>query len=222
LRSPVSTSEMRAIEQKGMELGITRLVMMENAGSCIANYIHTDLAVRFGNQEVRVVGVAGTGNNGGDVLASVRHLSYWPNYLLSVVLVGREDDIRAAEARTNWDILSKVTKIKRIIIDSESFGLLENEISIADVLIIGIFGTGFKGIPKSLQLGAITAINKVKKPFKVSADIPSGMEADSGISDYAVKSDATVTMHAPKIGMLTPEGLKNSGKIIEANLGLPF
>jgi hydroxyethylthiazole kinase-like uncharacterized protein yjeF len=214
---------MRELEEKGQELGITKLLMMENAGSSIANYVHRILARKKNNRDFKIVGICGTGNNGGDVSAAIRHLAYWPNFALSVVLVGAEKDIHAQEARINWEILSRVPKIRKVVIENESnLDILDKEISNADALIIGIFGTGFKGSPRNLQLKVIKMINRARRPLKVSADIPSGMEADSGISEYAVKSNVTVTMHAPKKGMLTKAGRGKAGKIIEANLGLPF
>jgi hydroxyethylthiazole kinase-like uncharacterized protein yjeF len=214
---------MREIEQKGQELGITKLMMMENAGSAIAGYVHENYAEGTKDRSVKVVGIGGTGNNGGDVFAAVRHLAYWPIYVLSVVLVGSEDEIRAEEAKTNWQILKKVSQIEKIVLSSEArLNIFEKEISNADVLIIGIFGTGFKGIPRALQLKVIEAINNVKKPVKISVDIPSGMDGASGKSEYAISSDVTITMHAPKMGMLTQDGRKKSGKIVVANLGLPF
>jgi hydroxyethylthiazole kinase-like uncharacterized protein yjeF len=214
---------MSAIEDKGQKLGLTKLIMMENAGNSVANYIHNSLPKQIGNHLVKIVAIAGTGNNGGDVLVAARHLAYWPAYAISVVLIGSENDIHAEEAKINWKILSQIPKIKKLIIDNEKkLGLLDKEISDARALIIGIFGTGFKGTPRDLQLGSIMRINRVKKPLKISVDIPSGMEADSGISYHSIKSDVTVTMHAPKIGMLKPAARKKTGKIIEANIGLPF
>lgn len=222
LRTPVSASEMRAIEDEGQKLGISKLIMMENAGNSIANYVH-NLFGRHRNSLVKIVAIAGTGNNGGDVFVAARHLSYWPIYTLSVVLVGSENDIHAEEAKINWRILSQIPKIKKLVIDTQTkLDLFDKEIPNSIALIIGIFGTGFKGTPRDLQLGAIMGINRVKKPLKISVDIPSGMEADSGISNHAVKSDVTITMYAPKKGMLTPNGRKKAGKIVEANIGLPF
>jgi hydroxyethylthiazole kinase-like uncharacterized protein yjeF len=223
LKDPVSIAEMRAIEERGQELGITNLLMMENAGSSIANYVHEYYSRNPIGHRAKIIGIGGTGNNGGDVFAAIRHLGYWPDYLLSIILIGSEKEIRAEEARTNWQILSKIPNIAKIVVDAEpKLAFFEKEVSQADSLVIGIFGTGFKGIPKTLQLKAIEAINKLVKPLKISADIPSGMEADSGKSVYAIKSDVTITMHAPKIGMLTLEGKEKTGRIVEANIGLPF
>lgn len=223
MRNPLSVEQMRALEEKAQMLGVTKLMMMENAGSSIANYLNATFPIIRGKRLQKVAIIAGTGNNGGDVFVAARHLVYWRQYSVSVVLIGGVENIHVEEARVNWNIVSQVPKIRKVIIDrEEKLNLLEDEISNASAMIIGIFGTGFKGRPRDLQLAAIKLINDCRGVLKISADIPSGMEADSGTCDFCVESDVTITMHGPKKGMLNPEAQKKTGKVIEANIGLPF
>ncbi len=57
---------------------------------------------------------------------------------------------------------------------------------------------------------------------KVSVDLPSGMEADTGNFEVAVMSDYTITMDSPKIGMFANDkSRKACGMILVANIGLP-
>ena len=190
---------MKAIEDKGQDLGITKLLMMENAGSSIANCVYRKFSHLPPGLAVKVVAIAGTGNNGGDVMVAARHLAYWPIFFPTLILIGKENEIFADEARTNWEILSRTSRIRKVLIDgNEKFRIFDKEISKANAIIIGIFGTGFKGAPRLLQSRVIERINRTKNVLKISADIPSGMEADSGLSNFAVKSDMTVTMYAPK------------------------
>ena len=67
--------------------------------------------------------------------------------------------------------------------------------SIADC----IFGTGFHGAPRGLAAHAINGINQ-SGAYVVSADINSGMDADSGQAVLAVKSDLTVSVGGWKTG----------------------
>ena len=222
LSKPVTVVEMRKIEDQGTSLGISKLVMMENAGAAIANYLNERLSSEKGSHRTKeVVVVGGTGNNGGDVFVAARHLAYWPYFQVTAVLIGTEKQIHTEEALTNWKILTRISKIKRILVDKEAkLVVLGKELSKANVVVAGIFGTGFRGRPKGLQLGVIKQINAIKRPLKVSADLPSGMEADTGNSTCCVRSDVTVTMHAPKRGLLLSES--NAGKIIVANIGIPI
>ena len=57
-----------------------------------------------------------------------------------------------------------------------------------DLIIDGIFGTGFHGEPDELHMSVISMINNYGAPVW-SIDIPSGTEADTGISDHSVKAD---------------------------------
>ncbi|MBR5502019.1 MAG: NAD(P)H-hydrate dehydratase, partial [Oscillospiraceae bacterium] len=67
--------------------------------------------------------------------------------------------------------------------------------SIADC----IFGTGFRGQPHGLAAHAINAIN-ASGAYVVSADINSGLDADSGMASLAVKSNLTVSVGGWKTG----------------------
>jgi hydroxyethylthiazole kinase-like uncharacterized protein yjeF len=222
MRDPVTVEQMKVLEERGEILGVTKLMMMENAGSSIADYLNETL-MTSNKATQKIVAIAGTGNNGGDVFVAARHLVYWPQYAVSVILIGNESRIRVEEAKVNWNIVSQIPKIKKVVVDrKEKLNLLEKEISNARAMCVGIFGTGFRGKPRDLQLQAIKLINEPKGVLKISVDIPSGMEADSGAFEYCVESDVTVTMYAPKKGMLEPRAQSKTGKIVEANIGLPF
>jgi NAD(P)H-hydrate epimerase len=63
------------------EARVPQAVLMENAGRAAAHVLHR---VHGGS---RVVGVIGTGNNGGDALVVLRTLAAW-GYRTSAVLLG--------------------------------------------------------------------------------------------------------------------------------------
>ncbi|MGH2637785.1 MAG: NAD(P)H-hydrate epimerase, partial [Rhabdochlamydiaceae bacterium] len=222
-RIPISAAEMREKEVRGVEFGITKMLMMENAGSALARFV----TCAFFEDKVmkKILLVAGTGNNGGDTFVAARHLAHWNNeFSLSLVLVGKETDIRAEEALTNWKILKRVDSINKLILDSpDKTNLLTELISSSHVIIVGISGTGFKGSPHELQAKVIELINRSKGAKKlISVDIPSGMNADSGNFEAAVRSDYTITMDSPKVGLLASERARQiCGEILVANIGLP-
>jgi hydroxyethylthiazole kinase-like uncharacterized protein yjeF len=224
LRKPVSSEEMKLLEERGQRIGISKLLMMENAGSAIATFAHDLISgSTIGSKMKRVVLVGGTGNNGGDVFVASRHLAYWGNLEVIVLLIGQSVDIRTDEAKTNWDILSQIPNVRLVVIDEVAkIGLIERNVREAAIIVVGIFGTGFKGVPRELQLNAIARLNSIDGPLKISVDIPSGMEADSGSHEYAIHSNYTITMHAPKLGMFAAGADRATGEIVQANIGLPF
>ncbi len=209
--------EMKAREDKGAEMGISRLIMMENAGSAVARFI----AEKF-KRDTRILVIAGTGNNGGDAFVAARHLSFWIRFKLKLALIGDESKIRMEEARINWNILKRVNKIKKIELRTEAdLPALEKDVRDADIIISGIFGTGLHGKPAGIHVAIIKRIN-LSKATKISVDVPSGMEADSGSYYIGVMSDFSINMYSQKNGMLaTPESRIACGKIIIANIGVP-
>jgi hydroxyethylthiazole kinase-like uncharacterized protein yjeF len=217
----LSSKEMRGVEQRGVDLGLSKLCMMENAGASIAKFVYAKFRDNEGTR--RVVLVGGTGNNGGDVFVAARHLAFWKRYFqISLFLVGEEEGIRADEARTNWEILKRCEQVMITVLNTEKkVQKLEKELSSAHAIVVGIFGTGFKGSPRPLQSKIIETINDFQRADVVSVDLPSGLDADTGSYEIAVVSDYTITMHAPKVGMLSEAGRKICGNILIANIGIP-
>jgi NAD(P)H-hydrate epimerase len=233
LKQPLTPQALKRLEDKGESIGISRLMMMENAGSAVASVALKELLKKSSlsrrveeGGKLKIVCIAGTGNNGGDVFAAARHLAYWQKVLqITLFLVGDPEKIKAPEAKTNWEILAQIPAIKIIPIRSSSELLtLRQALRNANTVIVGIFGTGFHGEPEGIHKDVIETINETESlTTKISVDIPSGLNAKTGKGIHVVKSDITVTMHAPKVGMLKDRtSLRQCGKIIVANIGLPF
>ncbi len=229
-RRLLTVSTMKALENRGEEIGITRMMMMENAGASIARYVHNHFfreneRIDTQAKSVKVLFVAGTGNNGGDAFVAARHLAYWPGkFEITVALIGEKLNVKALEARKNLEVLSAIPSIRKLRIKNiKQVGKLQTELNRATVVISAVFGTGFKGKPRKLQSLVISRINNIQTALKVSVDVPSGMEADSGSCEFAVDSDVTISMHAIKKGMLRSQSARQKcGEIIIENIGLPF
>ena len=89
-----------------------------------------------------------------------------------------------------------------------------------DVLIDGLFGTGFRGEPRPETAELIEAVNARGVPV-VAVDLPSGVNADTGeIEGAAVRADVTVTMHGPKVGLAVAPGRFHAGEVVVADIGL--
>jgi NAD(P)H-hydrate epimerase len=90
----------------------------------------------------------------------------------------------------------------------------------ADVVIDALFGTGFHGEPRPDAAEQIERMNNGGVPV-VAVDLPSGIDASTGeIAGAAVRADVTVTMHAPKVGLLVAPGRFHAGDVEVADIGL--
>ena len=80
----VSNEQMRLIEQRSEEAGVSTDELMENAGLAIARIVRRELGSLVGAD---VMVLVGRGNNGGDGLVVARRLRSW-GCSVSVFLTG--------------------------------------------------------------------------------------------------------------------------------------
>jgi len=224
---PITASQMYQIENKGENvIGMKKLVMMENAGCRIFDF----LVQRFENMnKMDIVAICGLGNNAGDAFVCLRHLSAhiescFPgsSNTLTLILMGNPSQIKTEEAATNWKIIEKIGLIKKIYADSTNMDKIGNEVNNADIIIDGLFGTGIKGRIKEPYSSMIDLINKQQgKSFILAIDIPSGLNPDTGeITDKAVKANSTITFHRTKRGIIKNQ--EYSGEIVSVKIGIPI
>jgi NAD(P)H-hydrate epimerase len=94
-----------------------------------------------------------------------------------------------------------------------------------DVIVDAGFGIGLA--PNRPILGAaaqwITAVNGAHQQGVgvISADVPSGLAADTGAGDLMIHADVTVCFLAFKLGLFTRRGAAVAGKVIFADLNQP-
>jgi ADP-dependent NAD(P)H-hydrate dehydratase / NAD(P)H-hydrate epimerase len=97
---------------------------------------------------------------------------------------------------------------------------ISEELDGADVVIDALFGTGFHGAPRDDAAQTIERINAAPVPI-VAVDLPSGVDGSTGeIAGAAVAADVTVTMHAPKVGLVVAPGRFHAGEVEVADIGL--
>ncbi|MBR5512448.1 MAG: NAD(P)H-hydrate dehydratase [Ruminococcus sp.] len=112
------------------------------------------------------------------------------------------------------------TAIEKILIkEKERMTSVRRAVVSADVLIDGVFGTGFKGKLDS-DLMAIFSIGT--SAYKISVDIPSGGDGSKGtVSPGCFKADETICLGCLKFGMTQYPLKKLCGKISVADIGIP-
>jgi hydroxyethylthiazole kinase-like uncharacterized protein yjeF len=94
------------------------------------------------------------------------------------------------------------------------------ELGTPDLVLDGIFGTGFSGEPRPGTARLIDQINDLGAPV-VAVDVPSGVDASTGeVSGACIEAAATVTFHGEKVGLAVAPGSLHSGRLAVADIGL--
>lgn len=213
----ITPEEMSLIEENSEYLGVSKLLLMENAGKTIADLVKEKLA---STSNKKVIVLAGLGNNGGDGFVCARHLAAY-GIKVAVILLGNSKEIKTVDAASNWKVLESMKySLECFPVDSaSSLEFVKKKIEDAGVIVDAIFGTGIKGKIRAPWSSAIDLINAAKG-IKVSVDIPSGLDPLTGeIHDKSIKADVTITMHRIKQGLLEKGNI--TGKIVVSNIGLP-
>jgi ADP-dependent NAD(P)H-hydrate dehydratase / NAD(P)H-hydrate epimerase len=209
----LTAAEMREVDRRTIEMGIPGIVLMENAGLRVVEF----LAERFAPLEAqRVVVLCGKGNNGGDGLVIARQIhTRFPQCSLTVVLFADPAELHG-DAGENYRML----RACGCPLYDEIPPIAERATLIVDALL----GTGIGGAAKGIIDRTIRQINGYLRASAkvVAVDIPSGMSSDSGESAGEVaRADYTVTFTAPKLGQVLPPNCDSTGELIVRAIGSP-
>lgn len=198
----VSAEKMRELENRIFEFGVDSFAVMEKAAMRI-----TDVILSRFPTNTKVLSVCGRGNNGGDGIAAARMLSL-KGYDVTIALpFGSPKTLDAAK---NLDVAEKIG----IKISSG-----DEDFSCYDLIIDALLGTG---ITSDVECNIPDKINK-SGAFVLSADIPSGINSDTGqIMKSAVKADVTVAIGYKKYGHSIYPCKEYCGEIIVADIGIPY
>ena len=208
---------MKLLEDMAEEIGISKLVLMENAGLQLANIIQKQYSK---NKSKNILIVCGSGNNGGDGLVCARHLIQFADEI-TICLLNINGKLKTNEIKKNWDLIRGIKKIKKMeIFQNKNFTKeFENEINKSDIIIDALFGTGLHGKLNNQVAFVMNQINKSKKSI-VAVDIPSGLNPlDGSIANDVIIAELTVTFHKSKTGLLQREEI--TGEIITVDIGIP-
>ncbi len=215
----VTGKEMGEIDKFSIEhIGIPGIVLMENAALKVVK--HVKLYIKQKQLEVpNILIVAGKGNNAGDAFAVARHLIIAGTKVKVYCLFDKEH--LTGDAKVDFDILQTINADIEFIKEDTELDRLSYDVSKADIVLDGIFGTGFKGQIKGHIAEVIEIINK-NANYILSIDIASGIESATGkVADICVKAHKTVTFELPKIGQIVYPGLYNSGQLEIESIGMP-
>ncbi|MBR6039436.1 MAG: NAD(P)H-hydrate dehydratase [Clostridia bacterium] len=176
--------------------GVSSLALMQTAAEGIAYAVK---ACRKSGETVTAI--CGTGNNGGDGVAAAL-LLHREGIDARIVLCGEPE-------RCTLDTAHYMD-----LAGSEGVPICSAWEPLPDeILIDALFGVGLNRPIEGEKRALIERMNASGKPI-VSADLPSGLHADSGVVlGAAVKATCTVTMQAKKAGMLLGKGRALCGEV---------
>lgn len=207
----LSRNQARELDRKAMEeFGISGLVLMENAGSSIAEYL---IALK---PQGPVIICCGKGNNGGDGFVVARYLN--ENKIPVKVMIFSEPKTMSHDAKVNYE---KIENLNIPIIYCYEKDSVIDELASAEWIVDGLFGTGLDGNVRPPFDNIIKEINTVPAK-KLAIDIPSGLDCDTGKPlGVAIKANYTLTFVALKKGFTQPEARDYLGRVEVIDIGIP-
>jgi hydroxyethylthiazole kinase-like uncharacterized protein yjeF len=208
----LTAAEMREVDRMTIEAGIPSLILMENAGSRVVDFLRETFAPL---SRQRVVVICGKGNNGGDGFVVARQL--FTRQLcqsLEVIELFERGTLTgdAAANRTMLDVCGCPVRNE-----------LPTQAHTATIVVDAVLGTGLSGPARGVALEAIHAINAhFPLAKKVAVDIPSGLPSDDSkpIGDF-VDVDDTVTFTAAKQSQCLSPLYQYCGKLTVFPIGTP-
>lgn len=197
LTGPVLTAaETRAAEDAAMAAGVNVDTLMERAGLAIAEAVW-----RFGSGRPTLV-LCGPGNNGGDGYVAARILKA-RGLEVRVAALGTPATDVARRAAAQWhDTIEDLTAVAS-----------------APVVVDALFGTG---LSRPLDEGLTAVLRGLRAAARifVAADVPSGVDTDSGASLGAVPANVTVALAALKPAHLLQPSASLCGHVEVADIGI--
>jgi NAD(P)H-hydrate epimerase len=191
---------------------VSDIGLMERAALQITHW----LVKRF-STEPKMIFFAGPGNNGGDALAIARQLAGL-DYQCEVYLLDSGKELNGSPA-INWQRLVEQEKVK---LHKMSNATDFPEISPADIILDGMFGSGLSRPLEGLPAAIVQKINRLKNTV-IAIDMPSGLmgEDNSGnVAENIIQAGFTLTFQFPKISFLFAENEIFTGKWEVLPIGL--
>lgn len=212
-----SCAALRELDRRCVdEFAIPSIVLMENAASGMAR--HTLALARERDLSGALI-LCGPGNNGGDGFALARHLT---NAALPTRLALLTPPRDGSDAAINHAICARMGMASLDAHELLDPGALEREAPGGRPLLVdALLGTGLTREVAGPLRALIEGINASGLPV-VSADLPSGMDADTGAPlGVAVRADLTCTFAGLKRGFSAPGASELTGRVRLCPIGAP-
>lgn len=201
----LSKKEMMTYDNNAInKMNMPQQVLIERAAVAVASYVLNN----FPSINKQILVVCGNGNNGADGVAAGRILKEYGYNVEILVTVEEEDYSEMINRQINIALNYEIPVIHEL--DNKEY----------DIIIDALFGIGLNRSIAGDYSNLIKKLNK-KRGYKISVDIPSGIDCDTGeILGAAFNADTTVTFGFYKRGHYLREGPRHCGSIVRRNIGL--
>jgi hydroxyethylthiazole kinase-like uncharacterized protein yjeF len=215
----LTRSEVRGADARATsDLGLPTAVLMENAGRGLATVTAAE-SRRYDSSEVVVV--ASRGNNGGDGLVAARHLLRM-GIPVRVFLASEE-----ASFAPDSDPGRNLRAIRFLgvpilgIAGASALAAAGRALDARTLVVDAVLGTGLAGPVRGHLEAVLGWMRSCGRPV-VAADLPSGLDADTGEELGPVPACvATATFLALKAGLTKGRGPALAGRITLCDIGVP-
>jgi NAD(P)H-hydrate epimerase len=205
----VTNEEMRRLEKLSSADGLNSEELMDRAAEALLAVVNDWFDLSGASKEV--VLLVGKGNKGGDAL-SLGSLLLQQQFKVSAILVYPMNELGAL-------CKARLEKYKQT--GGSIHPLHMEKVISAPILIDGIVGTGFEGVPDESISNAITWANAQDAAI-LAIDIPSGLNGTTGVVEtVAISATITCCLGLPKIGCFIGQGWDYVGALLTCNIDLP-
>lgn len=213
------TDAIRAAEEPLLAAGVP---LMRYAAAALAVETMKELGQVSGS---RVLALVGGGNNGGDALYALVRLRSRGAHATALLAVPESAHAEGLEAARDAGV--RILKAPDDL--DELAALVRDEVSRADAVLDGLLGIGARGALREPLATIVTATNEAREsvpiePVAIAVDAPTGIGTDDGtVAGPAFRADVTVTMGAPKVGLILDPGRRYAGevRIVDLDFTLP-
>ncbi len=217
----VTASEMQQMDRETIEsFGLPGRVLMENAGRGVVDVlVKTFPAIQSFGRNQRIGIAAGRGNNGGDGFVIARYLS-GRGASVSVYLFSDRTAVKG-DAVANLKLLDALKVPVVEITDAALLAQHQSAMRQQEIWVDALLGTGLNAEVKGLFRAVIEFLNSLNRPI-IAVDIPSGLNADTGmIHGACIQAHTTVTFGFAKIGHMLFPGAEVTGRLETIDIGIP-
>ena len=211
----LSVEEMLKQEQAAILSGISVDQLLQNAGQNLAKVIER----RFSSGPKSIVALVGRGNNGGDALVALSHLTEH-GWKARALIMTERSDVSLVHQAVSAGV--EILEVKNVADPREMADLLDGH----SILLDALLGTGFSGSVRPELAALMRLVYQAlpwlpRRPFIVAVDCPSGVNCSTGQADPEVlPADLTICMAACKQGLLLQPAFSFVGELASAGIGI--
>jgi hydroxyethylthiazole kinase-like uncharacterized protein yjeF len=198
-----TAEQTRKLDRLAIEQGTSGYELMNRAGQALLDRI-----VEQWPDARQLAVFCGAGNNAGDGYVVARLASQ--RGMLANVYYLAEPEQLSGEARQAWEDCAQ----QQVTIEPFVSGMHRD----TDIVVDALIGTGLQRPLSDHWLQAVDCMNVSPWPV-VAADIPSGINADTGqVMGAAVRADITVSFIGLNQGLFTGDAPEYTGDVVYADL----